>query len=139
MKDYRFEFEVDENKYALVFNLNVMESIQAKYGSVQKWGKLTDNKNGEPNAKALIFGFTEMINEAIEIENDEKGTDKPLLTLKQVGRIITKAGIQESANKLNKAITESVKDEHPKNIFDIFSTLLVLKLEIFNSSNDEQP
>ena len=116
MKDYRFEFEVDENKYALVFNLNVMESIQAKYGSVQKWGKLTDNKNGEPNAKALIFGFTEMINEAIDIENDEKGTNKPLLSLKQVGRIITKAGIQESANKLNKAITESVKDEHPKNM-----------------------
>lgn len=116
MKDYRFEFEVDEKKYGLVFNLNVMESIQAKYGSVQKWGRLTDNKNGEPNAKALIFGFTEMINEAIEIENDEKNTDKPLLTLKQVGRIITKAGIQESAKKLNKAITESVKDEHPKNI-----------------------
>ncbi len=116
MKDYKFEFEVDEKKYSLVFNLNVMETIQAKYGSVQKWGKLTDNKNGEPNAKALIFGFTEMINEAIEMENDEKGTEKPLLTLKQVGRIITKAGIQESAKKLNKAITESVKDEHPKNI-----------------------
>jgi len=115
MKDYKFEFEVDEKKYSLVFNLNVMETIQAKYGSVQKWGKLTDNKNGEPNAKALIFGFTEMINEAIEMENDEKGTEKPLLTLKQVGRIITKAGIQESAKKLNKAITESVKDEHPKN------------------------
>ena len=116
MKDYKFTFNVDGNDYSLVFNLNVMESIQAKYGSVQKWGKLTDNKNGEPNAKALIFGFTEMINEAIEIENDEKNTDKPLLTLKQVGRIITKAGIQESAKQLNKAITESVKDEHPKNI-----------------------
>lgn len=116
MKDYRFEFEVDGKTYSLVFNLNVMESIQAKYGSVQKWGKMTDNKNGEPNAKALIFGFTEMINEAIDIENDENNTNRPLLTLKQVGRIITKAGIQESAKKLNKAITESVKDEHPKNI-----------------------
>lgn len=116
MKDYRFEFEVDGKTYSLVFNLNVMESIQAKYGSVQKWGKMTDNKNGEPNAKALIFGFTEMINEAIDIENDENNTNRPLLTLKQVGRIITKAGIQESAKKLNQAITESVKDEHPKNI-----------------------
>ena len=116
MKDYKFSFEVDGKIYSLVFNLNVMESIQAKYGSVQKWGRLTDNKNGEPNAKALIYGFTEMINEAIEIENDDKGTENPLLTLKQVGRIITKAGIQESAKKLNKAITESVKDEHPKNI-----------------------
>ena len=66
----------------LVFNLNVMESIQAKYGSVQKWGKLTDNKNGEPNAKALIFGFTEMINEAIEIENDEKQFRQTIINYK---------------------------------------------------------
>ena len=116
MKDYKFTFEVDDKKYTLVFNLNVMETIQAKYGSVQKWGRLTDSKKGEPNAKALIFGFAEMINEAIDIENEENNTEKPFLTLKQVGRIITRAGIQESAKKLNKAITESVKDEHPKNI-----------------------
>ena len=115
MKDYKFNFEVDDKQYTLVFNLNVMETIQAKYGSVQKWGRLTDSKKGEPNAKALIFGFAEMINEAIDIENKENNTEKPFLTLKQVGRIITKAGIQESAKKLNKAITESVKDEHPKN------------------------
>lgn len=116
MKDYRFEFEVDGKKYSLIFNLNVMETIQSKYGSVQKWGRLTDNKKGEPNAKALIFGFAEMINEAIDIDNEENGTSNPLLTLKQVGRIITKAGIQESAKKLNQAITESVKEDHPKNI-----------------------
>ena len=117
MKDYKFEFEIENEKYALVFNLNVMETIQKQYGTVQKWGKLTDNKEGkEPNAKALIFGFREMINEAIEIENEEHGTNKPLLTLKQVGRLITRVGIQESAKKLNKVITESVKDEHPKNI-----------------------
>ena len=116
MKTYKFTFEVDDKKYTLVFNWNVMETIQAKYGSVQKWGRLTDSKKGEPNAKALIFGFSEMINEAIDIENEENNTEKPFLTLKQVGRIITKAGIQESAKQLNKAITESVKDEHPKNI-----------------------
>ena len=57
-----------------------------------------------------------MINEAIDMENEENNTSNPLLTLKQVGRIITKAGIQESAKKLNNAIAESVKDEHPKNI-----------------------
>ncbi len=117
MKDYKFDFELDGKKYSLVFNLNVMEAIQNKYGSVQKWGRLTDNKNGsEPNAKALIFGFTEMMNEAIDMENEDNGTNKPLMTLKQVGRLITRAGIKESASKLNTVITESVKDEHPKNI-----------------------
>ena len=44
MKDYKFTFEVDDKTYSLIFNLNVMESIQAKYGSVQKWGKLTENQ-----------------------------------------------------------------------------------------------
>ena len=102
MKDYKFTFEVDDNKYSLIFNLNVMESIQAKYGSVQKWWKLIDNKNGEPNANALIFDFTEMIYEAIDIENDELGLNKPLLTTKQVGRIITKAGIKKSVKSLIK-------------------------------------
>ncbi len=117
MKDYKFEFELDGKQYTLVFNLNVMEAIQKQYGTVQKWGKLTDNKNGqEANAKALIFGFAEMINEAIDMENDETGSNKPFLTLKQVGRIITKAGLQESARKLNQVIVESVKDDHPKNI-----------------------
>ena len=116
MKDYKFNFELDGKTYSLVFNLNVMEAIQNKYGSIQKWGRLTDNKDGkEPNAKALIFGFTEMINEAVEMENDENGTEKSLYTLKQVGRLITKAGIQESAKKLNTVITKSVKDDHPKN------------------------
>ena len=34
MKDYKFTFEVDDNKYTLVFNLNVMESIQKQYEKV---------------------------------------------------------------------------------------------------------
>ena len=45
MKDYKFEFEVDDKKYTLVFNLNVMETIQAKYGSVQKWGAKCESIN----------------------------------------------------------------------------------------------
>ena len=115
MKDYSIKFKVGEKEYSAIFNLNVMEAIQEEYGTIQKWAELTDAKSGEVNAKALTFGMTAMINEAIDIENEENNTQKPFLTLKQVGRIITKAGIQESAKKLNKAITESVKDEHPKN------------------------
>ena len=49
------------------------------------------------------------------MKNDEEGTNEPLLTKKQVGRIITKAGINESANKLNEAIVESTKSEE-KNV-----------------------
>lgn len=111
MKDYKFDLEVEDKIYHLIFNLNVMQEIQEEYGTLEKWGELTDGKSGEVNVKALIFGLTSMINEAIEINNDEKGLNDPLLTKKQVGRIITKAGIEKSAEKLNKAIVEGIKSD----------------------------
>ena len=110
-KDYKFELEVENKKYKLVFNLNAMQEIQEEYKTLEKWGELTDGKSGEVNVKALIFGLTAMMNEAIEMENDEKGTDKPLFTQKQVGRIITKAGVENSAKKLNEAIIESTQSD----------------------------
>ena len=73
------EIEYNGKKLKLVFNLNVMEEIQEEFGSVDNWGKLTDGASGEVNIKALKFGFTAMINEAIDIENDENGTDIPFL------------------------------------------------------------
>ena len=111
MKDYKFNIEIDGQNYGLIFNLNVMEEIQEEYKTLEKWGELTDGKNGEVNVKALIFGFTCMMNESIEIENEKNGTDKKLLTKKQVGRLITNAGIENSANKLNQAIVESTKSD----------------------------
>lgn len=111
IKDYKFELEVEDKKYQLIFNLNVMQEIQEEYGTVGAWGELTDGKSGEVNIKALIFGLTKMINEAIDIKNDEEGLNEPALTGKQVGRIITKIGVQKSAEKLNNAIVEGIKSE----------------------------
>ncbi len=111
MNDYKFEVEVDGQKYTLYFNLNVMEEIQNKYGTIQEWGELTDRASGEPDIQALIFGYTEMINEGIEIENETAEVKKPLLTRKQVGRLITKLGIGASAQKLNEAVINSIKSD----------------------------
>lgn len=111
MKDYKFELEYEGTIYKLIFNLNVMQEIQEEYGTIEKWGALTDGKSGETNIKALIFGLTHMINETIEIENDEKGSNKPLMTEKQVGRLITKIGVGKSTQKLNEAIVEGVKGD----------------------------
>lgn len=116
MKDYKVIFKVEENEYSAIFNLNVMEQIQEEYGTIKKWGELTDTKTGEPNAKAIIYGFYCMLNEAIDIENDENGGNKPLFTLKQVGRIISRAGIQNSAKTLNNAVIQATKDETLKNV-----------------------
>lgn len=111
MKDFNGEIEYNGKKYKLVFNLNVMELIQEKYGSLSEWGKLTDGSSGEPNAKAVIFGFTAMINEGIEIENEETGINEKPLSLRQVGRMISSIGLQSATAALNNTVIESTKSD----------------------------
>lgn len=111
MKDFNGEIQYKGNTYKMVFNLNVMEAIQEEYGSIDKWAEMTDGDSGEPDAKAVIFGFAQMINEGIDIDNDENGTDIKPLTLKQVGRLITEFGLKEATSKLNQTVIDSTKSE----------------------------
>lgn len=96
--------------YELVFNLNVMETIQDKYGSIEAWSNLTD-AGDEPNLKAVIFGLMEMMNEGIEIYNEDHEDKRPSLTHKQVGRIISAYGLGNAAAALNKSVIESTETD----------------------------
>ena len=109
MKDVNVELQYKGKAYKLAFNLNVMQEIQKRYGSIQAWGEITDGQNGEPDVEAVIFGFTEMLNEGIEIDNDENGTDLKPLTAKQVGRIITEVGMNNALEKLQKTVVDSTQ------------------------------
>lgn len=109
MKDINGELQYKDKIYPLVFNLNVMEAIQEEYGTLDEWGKLTDGSKGEVNAKAVIFGFKEMINEGIDMANEEDGSDIKPVTLKQVGRMITEIGLKEATETMNTTVVESTK------------------------------
>lgn len=98
-----------------MFSLNVMEAIQDKYGSIDKWSSLIQ-KNGEPDIKALKFFMTEAINEGIEIENEKNNEKRKSVTSKQVGRILTEVGLSNTANKIMTTISESIQtDDTSKN------------------------
>lgn len=112
LKDITNEIEFKDKKYKIVFNLNVMQEIQEKYGTIEKWGALTDGTDGEVNIKALIFGFTQMLNEGLEIESEELGTEYKPFTEKQVGRMITDIGLNTMAQKLNDTVIESTKSDN---------------------------
>lgn len=56
-----------------------------------------------------------MLNEAIDIENEKKGTDTKPFTLKQVGRMLTEIGFEEMTDKMNTVVIESTKNEE-KNV-----------------------
>lgn len=113
MKDVNGNISYKGKDYTLVFNLNVMESIQEEYGTIQNWAELTDGSSGEPNAKAVIFGFWCMINEGIDIQNEEGADEKPF-TLKQIGRLITEVGLNNATQTLNETVIESSKSAEKK-------------------------
>ena len=110
MKNKVFHIETEERKYPLIFNLNVMEEIQEQYGSVDKWGQMTENPDGA-DIKVLKFGIKAMINEAIDIENEKNSTNEPMLTEKQVGRILTEVGIKAVFDKIHEITIASTKNE----------------------------
>lgn len=101
------KIEYKGKEYTIVFNLNVMESIQAKYGTIEKWGELTDGQGEEVDIQALIFGLTEMINEGIDISNEDNGTNEPFFTHKQVGRILSEVGLSKITEKINETVVNS--------------------------------
>lgn len=110
MKDMSGTIEYKGKEYKLVFNLNVMEQIQEEYGTIEKWGDMTDGTTtGEANAKAVIYGFAAMLNEGIDIENEDNGTDIKPLTLKQVGRLISEVGFENATQVLNKTVVDSTQ------------------------------
>ena len=106
----------DENKYPMAFTINVMESVEDEYGGIENWAKLMDKT--EPSYKALKFMVLEIINEGIDIENENLKDDnkKELLTSKQVGRLITRIGMDETGVKVFKLIQGSLpKGDKSKN------------------------
>lgn len=114
MKEAIKEIVVNGKTYKIVFNLNVMQEIQLKYKTFKNWSELVEGKmseENETNIEALIFGIKEMLNEAIDIENDTLTEKLPFLTDKQVGRIITILGIEEASLNLKEVVINSTLDE----------------------------
>ena len=102
---------VGEKKYPIAFTLNVMEVVQDKYGSMEAWGNVLEPENGEePQIKDIIWTFKEFLNEGIEIENDESGASTPLLTHKQVGRLVSRFDMKSLGGMIRKITVNSVNN-----------------------------
>ncbi len=121
-------------EYPLAFTLNVMESIQEKYGSMEEWGKVLQPKpymkievdeetkeernvvvKPEPKIKDILWTFKEFINEGIDIENEEKDEKRQFVTEKQVGRLISNIGINNISKIMQDITVDSMKTGNSKN------------------------
>ena len=106
-----------DTKYPMAFTINVMEATEEEYGGLENWAKLMDSS--EPSYKALKFMVLAIINEGIDIENEKLKDDKKkdALTSKQVGRLITRIGLEEIGMKVFNLIKESLpKGDKSKNV-----------------------
>lgn len=118
MNDKQFYIGEDDDKALLAFNLNVMALLQAEYGSVAAWVALLEDepdddgntkRGGEPDMGAFLKGFTFMLNEGVDIENETAKTPKAPYSERQVGRLIGKWGQDAVANAMKSAVTASTE------------------------------
>lgn len=114
MKNTIVYIKTEKRDYPIVFNLNVMEEIQDRYGSLDKWGALTQG-DGEPRIKDLKYGILAMINEGIDIENEENGTNNPFVDERRVGRLMTEVGIDTVVEKIKEITIASTRGDERKN------------------------
>lgn len=115
MNDVNGTLQYKGKEYKLVFDLWVMQKIQEEYGSIKAWGEITDGQEGEPDVKAVIFGFMQMLNEGIKIDNADNGTNTEPFDEWQVGRIITEVGMSNALRNLNKTVVDSTQSNE-KNV-----------------------
>lgn len=113
MKSNEIFIEYKGLKYNIVFDINVIEALQNKYGSFNKWSELIQptKEDVECNIEALKFGFCEALNEGIDIANEDTEEKIQPLTLRQVGRIITDLGLRNVNDKIQDAVIEGAKSE----------------------------
>ena len=115
MRDVFKHFKIGEIEYPFCFNINVVEKLQEEYGSITKWNECLQSEKGSEQIKALKCMMSESINEGIDMENIERNENRPFISLKETGRIISglddatlfaKTAIAESSGKPKNAQTE---------------------------------
>ena len=95
-------------KYPMAFTINVMERIEDEYGGLKSWVSLVDKE--EPSYKAIKFMVLEVINEGLDISGKDEA-----LSSKEVGRLITRVGLDIIGTELLTLISESLPKSDSKN------------------------
>jgi len=112
LKDGRYEIELDKTRH-LLFDLNVMDDLNDKYGDYSKLGDIINPEN--PSCiKDLKWILALLINEG-------KDEDEPELTERQVGKLINSGNMQTAMQSIFAAFNIGTiggqpveEDENPK-------------------------
>lgn len=94
IKDGRYPVELDRER-KLLFDLNVLDEVNDKFGGMEKLGDALQGKDGARNLRWLV---TLMLNEG-------KEDDEPALTERQVGKLVHAGNLAATRTAVMMAIT----------------------------------
>lgn len=106
--------ECNGEKYPIAFSMNVWTDIQKTYGTLDAWTDLVSREGKEPDFEALRYGLYLAMNEGIDIENEKTGINRPYLTEKQVGRLLT--NIATVLKQMQQVIIDQAGADEGKNM-----------------------
>jgi hypothetical protein len=92
LKDGRYEIELDKTRH-LLFDLNVIDELNEKYGGYDKLGEILDKDKNPHYIKDLKYILTLLINEGA-------GEEEPELTEKQVGKLINSGNMNTAISSI---------------------------------------
>ena len=115
MLEIKKYIETKEDKYPVIFSFNVLEEIQNKYESFDNWSHIiegeeligTEWEKKEPKISDINYFIKIAINEGIDLENEKTNGNRPFITDKQVGRLISEVGVQAISKIIREVIQTS--------------------------------
>lgn len=113
LKNVSKTVELAGKKYEMFCNINVLQELQDRYGSMQAWADHLDDAKGEASLKAVLDGLAVMINEGIDIANDD-GKNRQMITRKQLGRMVDEVSLPELLSTMGELISESMQSAEKK-------------------------
>ncbi len=101
--------EILRQKLESAINEHGADSLQAE----QLLSEIKNEEKSIPEAdiEAICDSFTEIINEGIDYENEINSTNRAMLTVRQVGRIITAYGLQNASAMIKAATVASISSD----------------------------
>ncbi|MGX8701517.1 hypothetical protein [Caproiciproducens sp.] len=105
LKDGRYEIELDKTRH-LLFDLNVIDDLNDKYGGYDKLGEILDKDKNPHYIKDLKWILALLINEGAD-EGEEE------LTEKQVGKLINSGNMNTAIGSIFAAFNVSTTGGQP--------------------------
>ena len=100
--------------FPILYDINVLEAIQQKFGGLSAWSDKLSPETGEPPLSAVIDTVEILIAEGIDAKADE-GEEIAMPNRKQIGRLISRIGLEKTLEIIKESAVAAAGEGDEKN------------------------